>query len=58
LNPSDVGVGAYSFTSHSVKPISLYDFMETNKKMKSTVVEEQLNHFKIKKIIEEEAKNL
>jgi len=58
LNPSDVGVGAYSFTSHSVKPISLYDLREINKEMTSSVVEEQLNHFKIKKIIEEEAKNL
>jgi hypothetical protein len=57
LNPSDVGVGAYNFTSYSVKPINLYDFMETNEKMISSMLKEQLNHFRFKKVIEEEAKN-
>jgi hypothetical protein len=31
--------------------------METNEEMASLMVEEQFNHFKVKKIIEEEAKN-
>jgi hypothetical protein len=57
LNPSDVGVGAYSFTSCIVKPISFYDLIKTNEKMTSSMVKEQLNHFKFKKVIEEEAKN-
>jgi hypothetical protein len=57
LNPNDVGVGAYIFTSCVVKPISFYDLMKTNEEMRSSAVKEQLNHFRFKKVIEEEAKN-
>jgi hypothetical protein len=35
----------------------LYDFMEPNEELTSSVVKDQLNHFRFKKIVEEEAKN-
>jgi hypothetical protein len=57
LNPSYVGVGASSFTSCNVDPKSLYDLMEINEKMASSLVKKLFNHFKFKKVIEEEAKN-
>jgi hypothetical protein len=40
LNPSDIGVGASSFTSCSVQFTNLYDLMEINEKMASLVVKE------------------
>jgi len=57
LNPSYVGVGAFSFTSCDVDPKSLYDLMEINEEMTSSLVKNLLNHFKFKKVIDEEAKN-
>ncbi len=57
LNPSDVSAKAPTFTSQNIETISLYDFMEIDEKMKSSTVNEQLNHFKVKKFIEEEVKN-
>jgi hypothetical protein len=54
LNPNDVGVGTPScFASQSIKSTSLYDALETNKKMTSLIVKKQLNHFQVKKMIEE-----
>jgi hypothetical protein len=37
LNPSDASVVTFGSTSHSVKPTSLYNFMETNKEMASSM---------------------
>jgi hypothetical protein len=56
-NSSDVSVGAPNFASQSIEPTSLYDLIEINEKMTSSVVKEQLNHFKIKKAIEEQCKD-
>ncbi len=54
LNPSHVGVGAPSFASQSIQPTSFYDLIEIDEEMAlSVVVKEQLNHFKIKKVMEE-----
>ncbi len=52
LNPSDVGVGAFGFTSYIAKPTSIYDLMKTHEKMAS-LVKEQLNHFMLKKVTKE-----
>lgn len=57
LNPSDLSAKAPSFTSQNVETISFYDFMEIDEEMKSSTVNEQLNHFKVKKFIEEEVKD-
>ncbi len=57
LNPSDVGVGAFGFTSYIAKPTSIYDLMKTNEKMALSLVKEQLNHFMLKKATKEEVKN-
>jgi hypothetical protein len=57
LNPNYAGVGTSSFTSCNVDPKSLYDLMEINEEMASSLVKKLLNHFKFKKVIEEEAKN-
>jgi len=57
LNPNYAGVGTSSFTSCNVDPESFYDFMEINEKITSSLVKKLLNHFKFKKVIEEEAKN-
>jgi hypothetical protein len=35
----------------------LYDFMDLNDEMASLVVKEQLNHFKVKKVMKEEGKH-
>jgi hypothetical protein len=51
-----VGIGVSSSTSYSVEPTSLYDLMEINEKMTSSLVKKQLNHFKVKKVIEEKQK--
>jgi hypothetical protein len=37
LNPSDVSVGAFSFTSYNVEFTNLYDLMEINEEMVSLV---------------------
>ncbi len=57
FNPKYAGVGASSFTSCNVDPKSLYDLMEINEEMASSLVKKLLNHFKFKKVIKEEAKN-
>jgi hypothetical protein len=36
---------------------SLYDIMETNEEMTLSMVKEQLNHYKIKKVNDDECKN-
>jgi hypothetical protein len=36
LNPSDAGIGSFSFISCSIEPRSLYDLMETIKEMASS----------------------
>jgi len=56
LNPSDVGVGAFGFTSYIAKPTSIYDLMKTNEEMASSMMKEQLNHFMLKKVTKEEVK--
>jgi hypothetical protein len=56
LDVSDVGVGAFSFTSCSVEPTSLYDLMETIKEMASSKVKEQLNHSRFKKVTKKRPK--
>jgi hypothetical protein len=40
LNPNDVGVGASSSITCSPKPTSLYELMETNEEMASSMVKE------------------
>jgi hypothetical protein len=35
----------------------MYDFMETNEEMDLSIVKKQINHFLVKKLIEEECKN-
>jgi hypothetical protein len=37
---------------------SLYDLMETDEEMVLSMVKEQLNHYRIKKVSDEECKNL
>jgi hypothetical protein len=37
---------------------SLYDLMEMNEEMVLSMVKEQLNHYRIKKVSDEECKNL
>ncbi len=54
---NDVDVGPFSSTSYIVKPTGVYDFMKTNEEMASSMVKEQLTHFMLKKVINEEAKN-
>jgi len=56
-NPSDVSVGGLSFASQSIEPTSVYDFIETDEDMKLSMVKEQLNHFRIKKVTKEECKD-
>jgi hypothetical protein len=53
LNTNDVSVQTSRFASQSIEPTSLYDLIKTNEKMALSMVKEQLNHFRIKKIIEE-----
>jgi len=58
LNPNDASVGTPScFTSQNIESTSLYDLIETNKEMASSVVKEQLNYFQVKKLREDECKN-
>lgn len=37
FNPSDASVRTFGSTSYSAKPTSLYNFMETNKEMASSM---------------------
>jgi hypothetical protein len=58
LNLNDVSAGIPSCsTSHNIESTTLYDFMETSEEMASLIVKEQLNHFWVKKVIEEKCKN-
>jgi hypothetical protein len=57
LNPSDVSFRAPSFASQSIEPTSFYDFIETNEEMTLSMVKEQLNHFRIKIVTEEDCKD-
>ncbi len=57
LNPSDVSVGAPSFASQSIEPTSVYDFIKIDEDMTLSIVKEQLNHFRIKKVMKEECKD-
>jgi len=57
LNPCDASVGAYNCASHNTKSTSLYDFIESNEEMATSVVKEQLNHFWIKKVTNGECKD-
>jgi hypothetical protein len=53
LNPNDVSVRAPSFVFQSIEPTSFYDFIETNEEMTLSMVKKQLNHLKIKIVMEE-----
>jgi hypothetical protein len=57
LNPTNVSEKVPNFALESFQSISLYDLMEIDEDMPLSVVKEQLTHFKIKKIIEEECKD-
>ncbi len=43
---------------NNFKVKTLYDLMETNEKMASLMVKEQLNHYRISKVSDEECKSL
>jgi hypothetical protein len=57
LNPSDVSVRAPSFASQSIEPTSFYDFIKTNEEVTLSILKEQLNHFRIKIVTDEECKD-
>jgi hypothetical protein len=57
LNPTNVSERVPNFASKSSQSTSLYDLMETNEDMALLLVKEQLTHFGIKKVIEEECKD-
>jgi hypothetical protein len=58
LNPSDTCEKApSSFTSQNFQTTNLYDCMVTNEDMLLLVVKEQLTHFKVKKVIDDECKD-
>jgi hypothetical protein len=57
LNPNDTCEKTpSSFTSQNSQTISLYDCMDTDEDMPLLVVKEQLTHFKVKKVIDDECK--
>jgi len=56
LNLTNVSERVLYFASESSQSTSLYDLMEIDENMTLSVVKEQLTHFKIKKVIEEECK--
>jgi hypothetical protein len=43
-----LGVRVFNFIDHKTKTTSLYDDMEINDEMGSSMVKEQLNHFRVK----------
>ncbi len=57
LNPTNVSERVPNFALESFQSTSLYDFMETDEDMTLSLVKEQLSHFRIKKVIEEECKD-
>ncbi len=57
LNQSDVSVGAPTFASQSIESTSLYDLIKIDEGMALSMMKEQLNHFKIKKVTKEECKD-
>jgi hypothetical protein len=52
LNPIDANVETFGFPSYTFEPTNLYGLMVIDEEMASFVVKEQLNHFKVKKVIE------
>ncbi len=57
LNPCDANVGALNCASHNTKSTSLYDFIESNEEMVTSVMKEQLNNLWIKKVTNGECKD-
>jgi len=57
INPNDVGAQVPSFAFQSTKTTSLYDLIEINQGMTTLMVKKQLNHFKVMKVMKDEAKN-
>jgi hypothetical protein len=58
LNPSYTCEKALgSFTSQNFQTISLYDCMDKDEDMALLVVKEQLTHFRVKKVIDDECKD-
>jgi len=57
LNPSDTCEKTpSSFTSQNFQTTSLYDCMDIDEDMPLSVVKEQLTHFKVKKVIDDECR--
>jgi hypothetical protein len=58
LNPSDTCERALgSSTSQNSQTISLYDCMDMDEDMALSIVKEQLTHFNVKKVIDDECKD-
>ncbi len=57
FKPKWFGVRTLSSTSQNTKIRNPYEHMETNEEMASSMVEEQFNHFRVKKVTFEEAKS-
>lgn len=58
MNPSDANDQAPNFLPQRSNTTNIYDMLqEIKKEITLSMVEEQLNHFKIKKMIEEECKD-
>ncbi len=57
LNPTNVSERVSNFALESSQFTSLYDLMEIDEDMALSMVKEQLTHFRIKKVIEQESKD-